>query len=49
MEAVDPEEVPLHQQLEVMKLQCSAVYRNKHSENSVRDLFFTKLWALRST
>jgi hypothetical protein len=33
--SVDPEEVPLHLQLEVTELQCSAVFRNKHSESSL--------------
>uniref|UniRef100_A0A674I7K9 SPIN-DOC-like zinc-finger domain-containing protein n=1 Tax=Terrapene triunguis TaxID=2587831 RepID=A0A674I7K9_9SAUR len=37
--SVDPEEVPLDLQLEVIELQCSAVYRNKHRESSLRDFY----------
>ncbi|XP_073185765.1 uncharacterized protein [Lepidochelys kempii] len=32
--SVDPKEVPLDLQLEVIELQCSTVYRNKHRESS---------------
>jgi hypothetical protein len=31
--------VPLHLQLEVTELQCSAVFRNKHSESSLWDFY----------
>ncbi|CAM5151831.1 unnamed protein product [Natator depressus] len=37
--SVDPEEVPLDLQLEVIELQCLAVYRNKHRESSLRDFY----------
>jgi hypothetical protein len=37
--SVDPEEVPLHLQLEIIELQCSALYRNKHSGSSLRDFY----------
>ncbi|CAM2109005.1 unnamed protein product [Caretta caretta] len=37
--SVDPEEVPLDLQLEVIEFQCSAVYRNKHRESSLRDFY----------
>uniref|UniRef100_K7FWM9 SPIN-DOC-like zinc-finger domain-containing protein n=1 Tax=Pelodiscus sinensis TaxID=13735 RepID=K7FWM9_PELSI len=39
--SVDPEEMPLDLQLEeeVIELQCSAVYRNKHRESSLRDFY----------
>ncbi|XP_034615326.1 general transcription factor II-I repeat domain-containing protein 2-like [Trachemys scripta elegans] len=37
--SVDPEEVPLDLQLEVIELQCSAVYRNKHRESSLQDFY----------
>ncbi|CAM5094862.1 unnamed protein product, partial [Eretmochelys imbricata] len=33
------EEVPLDLQLEVIELQCSAVYRNKHRESSLQDVY----------
>ncbi|KAG6926376.1 GTF2I repeat domain containing 2 [Chelydra serpentina] len=37
--SVDPEEVPLDLQFEVIELQCSAIYRNKHRESSLRDFY----------
>ncbi|CAM4604779.1 unnamed protein product [Lepidochelys kempii] len=37
--SVDPEEVPLDLQLKVIELQCSAVYRNKHRESSLWDVY----------
>jgi hypothetical protein len=37
--SVDPEEVPLRFQLEVIEFQCSAVCRNKHRESSLRDFY----------
>jgi hypothetical protein len=37
--SVDPEEVPLNLQLEVVELQCSEVYRNKHREISLLDFY----------
>jgi hypothetical protein len=37
--SVDPKEVPLNLQLELIELQCSAVYRNKHRESSLRDFY----------
>uniref|UniRef100_A0A674JUH9 SPIN-DOC-like zinc-finger domain-containing protein n=1 Tax=Terrapene triunguis TaxID=2587831 RepID=A0A674JUH9_9SAUR len=37
--SVDPEEVTQDLQLEVIELQCSAVYRNKHRESSLWDFY----------
>jgi hypothetical protein len=37
--SVDPKELPLNLQLELIELQCSAVYRNKHRESSMRDFY----------
>jgi hypothetical protein len=37
--SVDAEQVPLHLQLEVIKIQCSACYRNRHRESSLRDFY----------
>uniref|UniRef100_A0A8C3SKW3 SPIN-DOC-like zinc-finger domain-containing protein n=1 Tax=Chelydra serpentina TaxID=8475 RepID=A0A8C3SKW3_CHESE len=41
--SVDPQEVPLDLQLEVIDLQCSAVYRNKHREKSSLQDFYKSL------
>uniref|UniRef100_A0A8C0H5C3 SPIN-DOC-like zinc-finger domain-containing protein n=1 Tax=Chelonoidis abingdonii TaxID=106734 RepID=A0A8C0H5C3_CHEAB len=37
--SVDPEEMPLDFQLEVIELQCSAVYQNKHRESRLQDFY----------
>ncbi|CAM2097121.1 unnamed protein product [Caretta caretta] len=37
--SVNPEKLPLDLQLEVIELQCSAVYRNKQRESSLRDFY----------
>jgi hypothetical protein len=37
--SVDPDELPLHLQLEFTELQFSAVYRNMRRESSLRDIY----------
>jgi hypothetical protein len=37
--SVDAEQVPLHLQLQVIKIQCLAFYRNRHRESSLRDFY----------
>ena len=37
--SVNPEELPICLQLEVIELQCLVVYRNKHRESSLQDFY----------